>query len=249
MLASIALSLFVACCGGGLGVNDGSADGGADAASDGGACPTGALTFTLHASNAANYCVGAPSSCSSEWLTILGPDHAALVIDRPCVSDCSVCQPVACPASCAAPSPMPEGGLTRAWDGAYDVLRTCGSGVSCAAQACAPAGQYVARMCVYRALSSAPFCSPTAAPTCTDVPFAWPPASGTGEVQGLIGAVGDGGADAGACCPAGWLMYACTNPGDAGAGLACHNPSLGCPSSTTCGAGCDGVVTGRCDGG
>jgi len=55
-------------------------------------------------------------------------------------------------------------------------------------------------------------------------------------------------ADAGAdCCPVGWSMYDCTFP-DGGAGKACHNPALGCASSSTCGEGCDAVVTGQCGG-
>jgi Antistasin family/Chaperone of endosialidase len=53
--------------------------------------------------------------------------------------------------------------------------------------------------------------------------------------------------DAGACCPAGYDLYACTFP-DGGAGEACHNPALGCASSLSCGEGCDPVVTGRCGG-
>jgi hypothetical protein len=51
--------------------------------------------------------------------------------------------------------------------------------------------------------------------------------------------------DGGACCPQGWLLYGCTFP-DGGAGLACHDPALGCASSLTCGEGCDQVVAGRC---
>jgi hypothetical protein len=55
--------------------------------------------------------------------------------------------------------------------------------------------------------------------------------------------------DAGPCCPAGWDLHTCTFA-DGGSGLACHNPALGCASSTTCGLGCDEVVAGRCsDGG
>jgi hypothetical protein len=54
-----------------------------------------------------------------------------------------------------------------------------------------------------------------------------------------------GSSDAGACCPSGWNVYSCTYP-DGGAGMACHNPALGCASSLTCGQGCDSVVTGRC---
>ena len=51
--------------------------------------------------------------------------------------------------------------------------------------------------------------------------------------------------DAGACCPTSWDLYQCTDA-DGGSGMACHNPQLGCASSTTCGAGCDQVVSGRC---
>ncbi len=48
------------------------------------------------------------------------------------------------------------------------------------------------------------------------------------------------------CCPAGWDLYSCTFT-DGGSGQACHNPELGCASSSTCGEGCDQVVTGRCE--
>ncbi len=51
--------------------------------------------------------------------------------------------------------------------------------------------------------------------------------------------------DAGECCPVGYDLYGCTFP-DGGAGHACHNPAMGCASSTTCGEGCDPVVTGTC---
>lgn len=53
--------------------------------------------------------------------------------------------------------------------------------------------------------------------------------------------------DSGTCCPAGWLLFSCSYP-DGGAGMACHNPALGCASSTTCGGGCDSIVSGRCVG-
>jgi hypothetical protein len=52
--------------------------------------------------------------------------------------------------------------------------------------------------------------------------------------------------DAGlACCPIGFVLYGCQEPGG-GAGFACHNPALGCASSLTCGQGCDPQVSGRC---
>jgi Cys-rich repeat protein len=47
------------------------------------------------------------------------------------------------------------------------------------------------------------------------------------------------------CCPRNFDLYSCTKP-DGSMGLACHNPAQGCPSSATCGEGCDREVTGRC---
>jgi hypothetical protein len=51
-----------------------------------------------------------------------------------------------------------------------------------------------------------------------------------------------------ACCPASWDLIPCTYP-DGGAAFNCHNPALGCASSSVCGVGCDSVAGGRCDGG
>lgn len=51
---------------------------------------------------------------------------------------------------------------------------------------------------------------------------------------------------AGACCPAGFQLYDCQEP-NGQPGLACHNPALGCASSTMCGQGCDPQVVGRCE--
>jgi len=84
-------------------------------------------------------------------------------------------------------------------------------------------------------------------PTLSATPCTPPPCP-TGDTLvcpkggGTIGPVGDGGLG---CCPSGWLLYGCTFP-DGGAGFACHNPALGCPSSEVCGEGCDPVVTGTC---
>lgn len=58
--------------------------------------------------------------------------------------------------------------------------------------------------------------------------------------------VGAPGQDAGAaCCPVGYMLYDCELPGG-GTGMACHDPAMGCASSTTCGQGCDPQVVGRC---
>jgi len=64
-----------------------------------------------------------------------------------------------------------------------------------------------------------------------------------GQDNGLTGS--DSGTDAGNCCPTGSNVYACTFS-NGGAGFACHDPAKGCASSTTCGEGCDPVVTGAC---
>jgi hypothetical protein len=47
------------------------------------------------------------------------------------------------------------------------------------------------------------------------------------------------------CCPSGWNLYSCVDASGQ-AGLNCHNPALGCPSSTVCGGGCDSQVNGTC---
>jgi hypothetical protein len=57
---------------------------------------------------------------------------------------------------------------------------------------------------------------------------------------------GTPGSDLG-CCPEEWELYPCVFA-NGQPGLACHNPAMGCPSTEVCGAGCDSVVTGICDG-
>ena len=79
---------------------------------------------------------------------------------------------------------------------------------------------------------------------CNGLPAGYAPAPLLHTGACVDSGANDGG-DGGACCPTGWDLYACTHP-DGGAGMACHNPQLGCASSLTCGQGCDGVVTGRC---
>jgi hypothetical protein len=61
------------------------------------------------------------------------------------------------------------------------------------------------------------------------------------DARGDSGSLGDGGD----CCPASYDLYSCTYK-DGTKGFACHNPEMGCAGSTTCGEGCDPVVTGRC---
>ena len=214
-----------------------------------GVCSASPVTFTLHAppGYADQYCVGAPSACSTEWLTVVAPDGTPLALDAPCVASCSDCQPVGCPASCALPNPLGEQGVQRTWSGAYHAASTC-NGMACAAPACAAPGHYTAKMCVYARDGAGPIplaCNPVAEPTCATLGFDWPPPDGgAAAVEGHVGVVPDGGL---ACCPSGWSLYGCTYP-DGGAGQACHNPQLGCASSTVCGEGCDMLVEGACGG-
>jgi hypothetical protein len=228
----------------GLAIVAGSCSGGLVDAIDGGAtCSSGTIRFTFLSTSLGTYCIGAPGTCTSTWLSIRGRDE--IVVDRPCLADCSICEPMGCPALCAAPTRMRSGGESRTWDGTSYRVETCGGGLACVERGCVPAGPYLARMCAYRDLSAdAPpsICSPTEKPTCIEVPFEWPPSGGFREVVGVIRGEGDQ-----QCCPPSWLMLACTYP-DGGDGLNCHDPALKCPSSTTCGDGCDFVVAGRCGG-
>ena len=171
----------------------------ADGGTDGAECPVGQVTFVLRGTSGApgQYCVGAPSSCSDEWLSIVSPDTSALEIDRPCEADCSVCEPIGCPALCAAPTALQAGGVQRTWDGSGYRESRCGDALACVAPSCAPRGRYTAKMCAYAAMSSAGdagLCSPVAAPTCVSVAFDWPPDGGQATVTGTIGGGADGGA-------------------------------------------------------
>jgi hypothetical protein len=249
LLAGVSLAVVSACNGSiaagpsDAGFQDASPDDATpeDASRDaGGACATGTITFSFHADSATSFCVGAANSCGGVWLTIYGANGDELMIDRPCSADCGGCTLYPCPSMpCMLPQHMTGAGVQRTWDGSYYTASTCGAGIGCVERSCIETGHYTARMCAYADLGSTPsdaLCRPAQAATCTDVAFDWPPAA---TVDGHIGEN---------CCPASWLLYGCTYP-DGGAGLACHNPALGCASSTTCGQGCDAVVNARCDGG
>jgi hypothetical protein len=248
-------STFMTSPDGGGGGPDAGQDGasGVDASDGGGdgpgACPTKSIDFVLQVAGGSiqSFCNGGPG-CALGWLTIVGPGGTALSLGAPCATDCNKCQPIACPLICAVSSPIPQGGLQQSWDGTVYDSSTCGAGISCTTPDCAAAGSYTAHMCAYAtdAAADASFGVCTGStPTCVDVPFVWPPASAGTVVRGTVGS--PGGSD-GACCPTGWDLYSCAWP-DGGAGLACHDPSKGCASSSVCGQGCDSVVMGRCDGG
>ena len=166
-------------------------------------CLAGTVSFVLHlaAGSTTTYCLGAPGSCTSDWLSILAADGGeSLSLVYGCVPDCSNCQPVPCPLLCEIPSPLGPAGAHISWDGRFVEHLMCGASLACARTVCAPAGNYIARMCGYPeapdASSALQQClRSSSTPTCTDVPFVWPPPSGTSSVEGLIA---DGNADAGA---------------------------------------------------
>lgn len=212
------------------------------------ACPAGSIQFVMQvAPGGTSYCTGS-TGCAPGWLSIRPQGGTPFLLNGGCTTTCAACEPVACPLICAAPTRIPPSGVTDTWNGTMFDASTCGAGVSCVNQECAPAGTYVARMCgnAERTLeASVGACVGDATATCVEVPFTWPPAGGSATVTGVLGAAAGGGA----CCPAGWDLHDCAWP-DGGAGLACHDPAKGCASSTVCGQGCDAVVMGRCaDGG
>lgn len=219
-------------------------DAGTDARVDASSCASGSIHFRFVSTSNHAYCIGAPSTCTVEWLSIrryYGGE--TLPLDNTCLGSCSSCETVGCPALCAAPAHLAATGQERTWDGAYYPVGTCGDGGTiCADRACAERGRYIARMCAYRDLAATPgaFCSPTSTASCVEREFDWPPETGTAEITGVLD---DG--ERPQCCPQGWPLDACTYA-DGGAGLGCHDPATGCASSTTCGEGCDFVVTGAC---
>ena len=165
---------------------------------DAAACAEASVKFVLTAAagSATGYCLGAPGNCSGEWLSIRAADGGDLSLVAGCIAQCGPCMAVACPNICAVPTLLGANGATQTWDGTTYPHGTCGAGLSCYDESCAPPGSYIATMCGYATAgadaSTAPGCSSGATtPTCTDVPFDWPPASGTATVQGTIG--GDGG--------------------------------------------------------
>jgi hypothetical protein len=177
----------------------GSSEGGPDSGGPG-TCLTGAVNFELQLAPGAGgttYCLGPSGSCSgNSWLSILTADGGdALSQDMGCVADCTDCQPVACDNLCAIASPLGDAGAHMTWNGTYLQQTTCGTAsLACTNSECAPAGNYIARMCGYSpsadAGSQLPACVTASTPTCIDVPFVWPPPSGTSTVQAELGSDG-----------------------------------------------------------
>lgn len=159
-------------------------------------CLTGSVQFTVMPvpGDLTHYCLGEAGTClitNATWLSITATDGAVLPQHGPgyCEVSCADCQPVACSTICGAPSPLTEAGAAVPWLGGYIEQDTCGTNVQCGTYLCAPAGDYTAMMCAYAVLDGAPSsCSSLASvPTCTAVPFSWPPPDGSAVVQGEIG--------------------------------------------------------------
>ncbi|MGH7440014.1 MAG: hypothetical protein ACRENE_30355 [Polyangiaceae bacterium] len=187
--------------GGTEGGSTSSGGGGSSGGSGGGTCLTGTVDFALHLSPAATttYCLGPSGGCSGgAWLTILPADGGTELSQiMGCVPTCSSCQPVACSNLCIATPALGDGGVHTTWDGTYLEHTTCGASLACTNDECAPAGSYVARMCGYPEAADASVgfpCTSSTTPTCIDMPFTWPPATGTVTVEATIGGSAGAGA-------------------------------------------------------
>lgn len=159
-----------------------------DAGADASTCAAASLRFRLVAPVGA-WCVGSPTSCDGEWLYLRRAGGEELTIDRPCVADCASCEPIACPAICAAPTRMSATGAVHVWDGTTWERSSCSSGDGCVQRSCAAPGRYVATMCAYRESVSdgiGGFCVPERTPLCADVAFDWPPPAGVDEIVGHV---------------------------------------------------------------
>ncbi len=163
-------------------------------------CLTGTVSFDLHLASGATttYCLGPSGGCAgNQWLSILPADGGTELSQvMGCVPTCSSCQPVACSNLCIITEALGDAGAHTTWDGTYLEHTTCGASVACTNGRCAPAGDYMARMCGYPETTDASFganCTGSQTPTCVDVPFTWPPTSGSATVEGTIGGSADAG--------------------------------------------------------
>ena len=165
-------------------------------------CAGASVTFEMRVSPTANASFCANNSCSSQFVTIRGPDQQQVAIDRPvCAPDCDTCQAPSCPpVACVAPQVLTSLGVSQVWDGAQWPPSACGAGISCQRKSCTPAGHYVATMCAYLNSGLAPLCTPQT-PVCQDFGFDWPPPSGSAVISWTIGGDADAGSpeSAGAC--------------------------------------------------
>ncbi len=173
-------------------VGDGSCGGfSAAAATDGGGCPAGSVTFELDP-GAGQWWAGSSQDTPSSnynWLTLECASQAPLYLapsQMMTMVDCRTCAPGwAVPIGFAWEQLGGDGGarsVVKSWDGTVYVPGTCGASANvCLNPQCAAPGQYTAHLC---ACSDANFNQGNCTtPTCMTMPFGYPAA---GMVTGTL---------------------------------------------------------------
>jgi hypothetical protein len=162
------------------GLDDHSTVGDTSGDSGPGSCLGSVMLRLVAGSSGARYCENMPCEFAN-LVSVVGPGGQMLTTSRESngcfLVDCAGCAGGGCSGACPAATPLPDGGVALSWDGTvWTSGKTCGSNMACSAQICAPAGQYTAHMCAYRA-PDAGGCfggAISGPPVCVDVPFAYP---------------------------------------------------------------------------
>lgn len=150
-----------------------------DCTADGG-CSLGPVSFELAVVNGdpGAYC----TNFCENWLGFRNTAGEGFALGHvmDCTPNCSDCTPVPCPGAACGYTAIPPEGLAASWAGAYQLDGTCGENVSCRETACAPAGPYIAVMCVYSGIGGPTDpCSLVEQKTiCVQRPFDLPGSSG-----------------------------------------------------------------------
>jgi hypothetical protein len=147
-----------------------------------------AFALTIDATGPVYYGPFGSFGCVS-WLTIAPAGEPRLTFLPPGLPLLTLL-PGTCNAGCPVSGPEPAMAQSFTWDGTYyrsDVG-------NCETPVCAPAGNYVATICVgYAGADAGPFSPETAPPTCKQVPVAWPPTSADQSIVESITPTPDGG--------------------------------------------------------
>jgi hypothetical protein len=149
-----------------------------------GACVTNVVTFDLAIGTTGNVWLAGstpPWPASSfgcpGWLTIIPPAESS--IGSPWGGSVNLLKD-ACLIACPPAQPVPAAAQSFTWDGTYyPVTSNSNPNMDCDTPACAPAGDYLATMCVGYAGEDAGAEGPSS-PTCQTFQFAWPPGSPSG---------------------------------------------------------------------
>lgn len=158
---------------GGVGAGAGAGESGGDGTdAQAATCPHGTVSFQLDAAPGQPlYAQEAYPLCANlNWLKIFDTTGVEQTFIFPGNSvDCSSCRPTAWSQICTTTSKSPVDSATAQWTGRRYVSGACGSaGTTCALGACAPAGDYIARMC------GSSGTAPDAPRTCIEVQFTYP---------------------------------------------------------------------------